>query len=160
MARMPLREEGLCGSFKSPSPVAQTPSVKAPPLHSFIVHKTRPVSIHPDFMEREQAPAEPARWGRGLLLSPDRASKGGRNGAGPWEGIQKGILGGGALGAGGGGIGQGFQLNCKKSRGKGGTPKKPRAPHGGLPAFFITCSRCPGADLENVLTTECERANE
>lgn len=67
---------------------------------------------------------------------------------------------GGGLGAGGGGIEQGFLLNCKKSRGKGGTPKKPRAPHGGLPAFFITCSGCPGADLENVLTTECERANE
>lgn len=121
--------------LKAPLPVAQTPSVKAPPLHSVIVHKTHPVSIHPDFMEREQAPAEPARWGRGLLLSPDRASKGGRNGAGPWEGIQKGILGRG-LGAGGGGIGQGFQLNCKKSRGKGGTPQKATRPSRRAPSLF------------------------
>lgn len=112
MARMPLREEGLCGRvLKASLPVAQTPSVKAPPLYSFIVHKTHPVSIHPDFMKRERAPAEP-------LLSPARASKRGRNGQGPWEGIQKGML-----GSGGGGTGQGFQVDCKKLRSKGRTPK-------------------------------------
>lgn len=42
----------------------------------------------------------------------------------------------GGLGAGGGGIGQGFQLNCKKSRGKGGTPQKATRPSRRAPSLF------------------------